>query len=159
MKCAMVLTFACGPTGRERDLAYSRWACVDGVWPTVLERQDEEKRPEDRVGRLTGGCPIDGLQLEIIRHRTSLEHHSITPDDLPRIPTMLARLTILFVVIREADHQARNDHGRPVWVHVEVTAKFSDYPTVKIVSENGTDVRERDRATAYIARNAPDTDH
>ena len=55
MKCAMVLMFARGATGRERDLAYSKWACVDAVWPTVLERQDEEKRQEDRVGRLTRG--------------------------------------------------------------------------------------------------------
>ena len=72
---------------------------------------------------------------------------------------MLARLTIPFVVILEADHQARNDHGRFVWVYVEMMAKYVDYSTVKIISENGTDVRKRDRATTYIAQNAPDPDH
>ena len=59
--------------------------------------------------------PIDGLQLEIIRHRTSLEHYFIAPDHLLRVPTVLARLTILFVVFPETDYQSRNDHGRVVF--------------------------------------------
>ena len=42
---------------------------------------------------------------------------------------------------------------------VEMMAKYVDYSTVKNISKSGTDGRERDWATAYIARNAPDADH
>ena len=83
----------------------------------------------------------------------------LTTNRLPRVLTVLARLTILFVVFPEADYQARNDHGRFVWVYAEMMAKYVDYSTVKNVSENSTDGRERDRAMTYIAQNAPDTDH
>ena len=69
---------------------------------------DHTRGPLTRLRR-----PIDGLQLEIIRHCTSREHHFITPDRLSQVPTVLARV-ILFVFSPESDHQARNDHGR--WV-------------------------------------------
>ena len=71
---------------------------------------------------------------------------------------MLARLTVLFVVFPETDHQARNDHGRFVLGVCGDDGKVRRL-VAKNVSENGSDGTEQKGSTTYVVRNAPDADH